>query len=159
MSRYIKPAHKEAFHFDGLLALIIAFIVLLGFVMVASSSLHWAVSKEDGSLFDPLFAAPLQHEIVKQLIHIGLGVLLGFYIANTPMRKWERRGSWLFILGLLLLALVLNKHFGFESHHSRRWLQIFGQNIQVSELVKFFSVIYMAGYVTRHHQSIRKSSG
>ncbi|GAB6140235.1 putative lipid II flippase FtsW [Methylosoma difficile] len=158
MIKPTKSKHKEAFHFDSLLSLASASIILLGYVMVASSSLHWGVSKVDGSLFDPLFAAPFKHEIVKQLIHIGLGLFLGVIVARTPMRQWQRMGPWLFIVGLLLLVIVLIPGLGVKVNGSIRWLQIAGLRIQVSEIVKFFAVIYMAGYVTRHHKSIRQSA-
>lgn len=158
MSRVIKPANKEFFHFDGLLALISASIIAFGYVMVASSSLHWAVSKS-GNLFDPLLAAPFQHDIFKQLAHIGIGMALGYVLAKKiPMQVWEKQGGLLFGIGLLLLIVVLIPGLGAEVNGSRRWLKIAGLNIQVSELVKFFAVIYMAGYITRHHQSIRKST-
>jgi cell division protein FtsW len=41
---------------------------------------------------------------------------------------------------------------------STRWLSVLGIRIQVSEVVKFFSVIYMAGYIKRHEQSVRESA-
>ncbi|MFZ2405302.1 MAG: putative lipid II flippase FtsW, partial [Methylobacter sp.] len=41
---------------------------------------------------------------------------------------------------------------------SVRWLSVGGLRIQVSEVVKFFSVIYMAGYVTRYQESVQNAA-
>jgi len=159
MSRAIKPAYKEAFHFDGLLALTSILIIVFGYIMVVSSSLHWAIQKDNGNLFDPLFAEPFKHEIVKQLMHISIGISLGYVLAkNIPMRFWEKQGGLLFGIGLLLLIVVLIPNVGTTINGSIRWLKIAGFSIQVSELMKFFAVIYMAGYVSRHHKSICKSA-
>jgi cell division protein FtsW len=60
--------------------------------------------------------------------------------------------------GLFLLVIVLVPGIGIKVNGSVRWMSILGLRIQVSEVVKFFAVIYMAGYVTRHQQSIRDSA-
>jgi cell division protein FtsW len=98
------------------------------------------------------------HYPVRQLIHIGLGMVLGAIIAAVPIRKWEQWGPWLFIAGLLLLVIVLIPGLGVKVNGSVRWLALGGLRIQVSEVVKFFAVIYMAGYVTRHQQTVQESA-
>jgi cell division protein FtsW len=91
-------------------------------------------------------------------MHTGFGLVLGAIIAATPLQVWEKWGVWLFIIGLILLVLVLIPGLGIRVNGSVRWLSIGGLRIQVSEVIKFFSVIYMAGYVTRHQQTIQQSA-
>ncbi|MGZ8226952.1 MAG: putative lipid II flippase FtsW [Methylococcaceae bacterium] len=158
MNKQLKPSRGPQFHFDGLLVMACVSILLIGYIMVASSSLHWQADPVDNSLFDPLTREPMKHFIVKQLIHIILGLLLGGYIATIPMRNWEKIGPWLFIAGLLLLIIVLIPGLGIKVNGATRWLSLGGLTIQVSEMVKFFAVVYMAGYVTRHQQSIQQSA-
>jgi len=74
------------------------------------------------------------------------------------MRTWERLGQSLFILGLALLLIVLIPGIGVKVNGSIRWLSILGLRIQVSEVVKFISVIYIAGYATRHSEHVRSSA-
>jgi len=74
------------------------------------------------------------------------------------MRVWEESGPRLFIAGVLLLVIVLIPGLGVKVNGSVRWLSIGGLRIQVSEVVKFFSVIYMAGYVTRHQESVQNAA-
>jgi cell division protein FtsW len=47
---------------------------------------------------------------------------------------------------------------GSKVNGSIRWLSIFGLRIQVSEVVKFISVIYVAGYINRHAEHVRTSA-
>lgn len=122
-------------------------LLFIGYVMVASSSIHLG-----SKMLDNIWNYPL-----KQLIHIALGVVLGSTIATVPMRSWEKIGPVLFLIGLLLLVVVMVPGLGVKVNGSTRWLSLGGLRIQVSEVVKFFAVIYMAGYVTRHQQTLRVS--
>jgi cell division protein FtsW len=91
-------------------------------------------------------------------VHIIFGLLFAAGITQVSMRTWERLGQTLFIAGLALLLVVLIPGVGVKVNGSIRWLSIMGLRIQVSEVVKFISVIYMAGYVTRHAEHVRYSA-
>ncbi|MGH8500339.1 MAG: putative lipid II flippase FtsW, partial [Methylococcales bacterium] len=56
-----------------------------------------------------------------------------------------------------LLVTVLIPGLGVKVNGSIRWLSLGGARIQVSEIVKLISVIHMAGYMTRHMQTVRVS--
>jgi len=148
VSKRIKTSLDGRFHFDPLLVFACSSLLLIGFVMVASASLHLGVKVTGSEFYYP----------VRQLMHMGLGLILGLFIAATPLRMWEKWGAWLFIVGLVLLILVLIPGLGIKVNGSIRWLSIAGIRIQVSEVIKFFSVIYMAGYVTRHQQTVQESA-
>jgi cell division protein FtsW len=139
---------KEKFHFDLLLVAVTVSLLFIGYVMVASSSLHLGVEQKQDSFY----------YLVRQLAHIFLGLILALGVASIPMERWEKLGSGLFIGGLFLLVIVLIPGLGVKVNGSIRWLSLGGVRIQVSELVKFFSVIYMAGYVTRHQGNLQDSA-
>ena len=143
-----KASKLGRFHYDPILVLICVSIMFIGYVMVASSSLHLGTKITENSFHYP----------IRQSLHIGLGLILGMGVALTPISIWQNSGQWLFILGLVLLFIVLIPGLGVKVNGSTRWLSLGGMRIQVSELVKFFAVIYMAGYVTRHQKSIRESA-
>jgi len=90
-------ARVNRFHFDPLLLWVSVCLLLIGFVMVSSASLHLGVKMTGDSLYYP----------VRQLMHIGLGLILGGCVAATPMRVWEENGPKLFMAGLMLLIIVL----------------------------------------------------
>ena len=139
---------KVKFHFDPLLVAVTVSLLFIGYVMVASSSLHLGVEQKQDSFYYP----------VRQLVHIFLGLVLAFGVIKIPMENWEKIGSGLFITGLFLLVIVLIPGLRVKVNGSIRWLSLGGLRIQVSEVVKFFSVIYMAGYVTRHRENLQGSA-
>ncbi|MFZ2726079.1 MAG: putative lipid II flippase FtsW [Methylococcaceae bacterium] len=144
--RYRYKSNKR-FYFDPLLVIATSGLLLIGYVMVVSASLHLGAKSGD-----------IWHYPIRQLIHIVLGIVLAKGVASIPLREWEKSGQLLFIIGLLLLIIVLIPGLGMKVNGSTRWLSVLGIRIQVSEIVKFFSVIYMAGYVNRHALSVRESA-
>lgn len=136
------------FHFDPILLIVSGSLLLIGYVMVASASLHLGIKLTGDGFYYP----------IRQLMHIGLGLIFGGGVASVPMQVWEQNGPRLFLAGLLLLIIVLIPGLGVKVNGSVRWLSLGGVRIQVSEVVKFFSVIYMAGYVTRYQESVQNAA-
>ncbi|CAG7857014.1 partial putative peptidoglycan glycosyltransferase FtsW, partial [biofilm metagenome] len=145
---YRHVTRKEKFNFDPLLVSVTVALICIGYIMVASSSLHLGVEQKQDSFYYP----------IRQLVHIFLGLVLALGITKIPMQTWEKIGSGLFIAGLFMLVIVLVPGLGIRVNGSIRWLSLMGIRIQVSEIVKFFSVIYMAGYVTRFKDNLQKSA-
>lgn len=144
-SSKLRPNHR--FHIDQSLLTACLCLLGIGFVMVASSSMHLGVKMADDVSYYPF----------KQLIHIILGLMFAAFMLAIPMKVWQKIGQPLFIAGLALLLVVLIPGIGVKVNGSTRWLSIIGVRIQVSEVIKFISVIYMAGYITRHNDHVRKS--
>lgn len=151
MTRNGKKLMATPYHFDSMLVTVCICLLLIGYVMVTSSSLHLDAKNSLTATTMNVWGYP-----IKQLIHIGLGLFLARYIALMPMRNWQIMAPWLFLGGMFLLVVVL--FVGINVNGSTRWLQLGGIRIQVSELVKFAAVIYMARYINRHQQSIRESA-
>ncbi|MGR8978836.1 MAG: putative lipid II flippase FtsW [Gammaproteobacteria bacterium] len=148
MNKRGKSAGSERFHFDALLLFVCTALLLIGYVMVSSASLHLGVKHANNYLHYPL----------RQMMHIVLGLVLAYGVASVPMRNWEKMGPALLITGITLLILVLVPGLGVKVNGSTRWLSLGGLRIQVSEAVKFFAVNYMAGYITRHRQELKDSA-
>jgi cell division protein FtsW len=73
----------------------------------------------------------------------------------VPIAWWRRSGPWLLLLGTVLLALVLVPGIGREVNGSMRWIPLGPVNLQPSELVKVFGVLYLAGYLVRRGDHVR----
>ncbi len=127
--------------------LLVAAIILLavGLVMVASAS----VSIAERQMGDPLFY------LWRQSAFVVLGLLIGFAVLNMHLVYWERLGPWFLLLGLSLLVAVLL--LGREINGSVRWLSLGPVNVQPSEMMKLFVVIYLAGYLVRRGDEVRES--
>jgi len=144
-----KTFRTDYFHYDPVLVASSLALLLIGYVMVVSSSLH---------LFNPDNGGHFWDYPLKQFLHILIGMALAKGVSAIPLRAWQKLGPALFVASVLLLMVVLVPGLGKTVNGSTRWLFIAGIGIQVSEALKFAAVIYMAGYVNRHHQSLRESA-
>ena len=135
-------------YYDKILVTAGVALIVLGYLMVSSASLHLG-EKLTGDVF---------HYPFRQMLHIILGLMAGCLVCMIPMEVWEKYSQGLFFGGLFLLILVLIPGVGVKVNGSMRWLSLPGVRVQVSEVVKFFVVIYMAGFITRHHDFIKESA-
>ncbi len=126
--------------------LIIAAVALLGLglVMVASASLH------------RINDAPFYY-MNRHLIAIALGLVGCLIVTQIPVAYWERSGALLYFVGLFLLILVLIPGVGREANGATRWIPLGPFNLQSSEFMKLFMVIYIAGYLVRRQLEVALS--
>lgn len=129
--------------------LLFAFISLLsiGIIMVASSS----ISVADRNFLNPFYY------LQRQLVFVAIGLFAALTVFRVRLVQWEKSGMALLIFALFLLVLVLLPGVGKTVNGSTRWLPLGIFNLQVSELVKLFLVIYVAGYLVRHGDAVRNS--
>ncbi|MFT5174246.1 MAG: cell division protein FtsW [Gammaproteobacteria bacterium] len=142
-------SRREALPIDLLLVSAVAAVMLLGLVMVASSSI--TIAAEQGH--------PLKL-FWRQFAYAACATAMILLISRTPIALWRVLGPWLLLLGAGLLALVIIPGVGREVNGSMRWLALGPVNIQPSEFVKIFVVLYLAGYLVRRNDHVRtRSSG
>lgn len=140
----MSQAH-DRFYFDRWLLISAIVLVSLGLVMVASSSM--VVS-------DRNYTYPL-HFIIRQVVYLGLGIVVASFIIRVPIKIWEKFSNHLLLLSFVLLVLVLVPHIGREVNGSRRWLGFGPFSVQVSEVVKFCVIIYLASFLVRREEEVR----
>jgi len=132
---------------DGGLVIIVLALLILGLVMVLSSSV--AVSE---ARFGHAW-----HYTQRQLIALFLGLGLGIIAFLIPSESWLRhRGKWL-VLGLVLLVLVLL--IGREIGGAKRWLPLIVMNFQPAEWMKIAAILFLAGYLQRHQDAMKQDIG
>ncbi|MGH8556816.1 MAG: putative lipid II flippase FtsW [Methylococcales bacterium] len=132
-------------YLDMPLLIVSGALLTIGYIMVMSASMH--LGNGDHEFHYPLL----------QLVHILIGLIAALLMMSLPLGLLEKSRPWLFLLGLALLVTVLIPGLGVKVNGSIRWLSLGGARIQVSEIVKLISVIHMAGYMTRHMQTVRVS--
>ncbi|MDT8387641.1 MAG: putative lipid II flippase FtsW [Thiogranum sp.] len=123
----------------------VAVLFSLGLVMVTSASMPVADRLELGTFY---FAE-------RQGIYLLMGLALGLLVLRVRMAWWERGSQLCILLAILLLALVLVPGIGVEVNGSTRWMNFGFLRLQVSEPAKLLALIYMAGYLVRHGESVR----
>ena len=134
-------------HCDVTLVISALFLLAVGLVMVASSSVEIA----DRATGDPLYY------FKRQAIFAVLGVLAALLLTKIRLAYWENSGIALLFLMITLLVLVLVPGVGRTAYGSTRWLALGPLGIQVSEVVKLLLVLYLAGYMVKHGRQIVES--
>lgn len=138
-------ANSTHTNFDITLIFTCLILLLLGLTMVASSSIYIAETRFDNSLY----------YFWRQLTYVSIGVSMGAVIIFIPIQFWHQASAILLLFGALSLILVLI--FGHSVNGSIRWIRIAGFNIQPSELMKLFMILYLSSYLIRRSQEVRES--
>lgn len=128
-------------------------LLLMGMVMVYSASIATA----EGGRFTG-------HQPAYYLVRHGVFLVVGLVAAavafQVPLNAWQQLAPWLFVAGFVLLALVLIPGIGRDVNGARRWLSLGFANLQPSELMKLFAVLYAADYTVRkmpHMHDLKKA--
>ncbi|GAB6067072.1 putative lipid II flippase FtsW [Methylothermus subterraneus] len=135
---------RRAFFVDRQLLLAAAGLLLGGYVMMTSASLHLG---SDGFYFAR-----------RQLLHLALGLVAGGLAFAVPLRWWYKLGPGLLIVGFCLLVAVKLPGVGVSVNGSTRWLNVGGMRVQVSELFKWIACVYLAGYAVRHAKALAEQA-
>jgi len=122
---------------------------LFGAVMIGSASMDYA-AQNNGSPF---------YFVIRQLIFLTLGSFLGVLTFKFPLSIWEKYGPQLIIISLVFLLLVLVPGIGKSVNGSQRWISVGLFTIQVSEAVKLFVIVYLAGYLVRRGYLVQTTFG
>ncbi len=148
-SKQMKTPSKSIFaeSLDPVLIIISVTLLALGLVMISSASITVA---------DRQISSPFYY-LQRQGIAAGLGLLAVLFMLKMRLVYWEKSGMVLLGFAFFLLILVLIPGIGKTVNGSTRWIPIGVLNLQVSELVKLFLLIYVAGYLVRHGEEVRSS--
>ncbi len=122
-------------------------LLAIGLVMVSSASLH---------ISERTFNQPWYYTI-RQAAFMAMGLMAALIVLRIPLLAWERLGPMLLICGMVLLVMVLIPGIGRKINGAARWLNLGIFNLQVSELIKLFVIVYMAGYLVRRGDEIRNT--
>jgi cell division protein FtsW len=131
--------------YDGWFVFAVMTLLGLGIVMVGSASLGIA----ERQLGQPLYY------LMRQSSFIVIGLCAAALVMNIELQRWQRAGGMLLIASVVMLVLVLVPGVGREVNGSVRWLSLGVFNLQPSELVKLFVIVYLSGYLVRRREEIR----
>lgn len=141
VSRLMNPARITR-ELDPLLIWSAIILLLLGLVMVFSASIAIA----EGSRFTGFRS---HYFLLRHALFMAFGVAIGLLAFQLNMRQWQQSAPWLFLAGVALLVLVLMPGVGREVNGAQRWIPLGPVNLQPSELMKVFAVLYAADYTVR----------
>lgn len=120
-------------------------LVAFGCVMVASASLPVA-ERLTGNPF---------HFVIRHVFYIVISLFAAIFVMMIPVARWQVLSGWLCLLAIFLLIAVL--FIGHEVNGAKRWIRLGPLTLQVAEAAKLFFVIYMASYLDRRYDEVRKN--
>lgn len=137
---------QKPMQIDPVLLFIVVTLLFGGMVILASAS----ISISDNTQDDPFYY------VGRQAVAALIGGVAGFACLFVPMHFWSRIGPYLLVVGLALLLVILIPGVGHTVNGSTRWLRLGSINLQVSEPVRLFLMIYLAGYLVRQNKALRE---
>jgi cell division protein FtsW len=141
-STTLNAPRRNVPEYDNVLTWIVTALLAIGLVMVYSASIATAEAGRYTN-YQPTYY------LVRHGIFILTGVVAGIVAFQIPTQMWQKYSPYLFLIGVVLLLLVLIPGVGRSVNGSRRWLSLFIVNLQPSELMKLFAVLYAADYAVR----------
>ncbi len=121
-----------------------ALLVVTGFLLVTSASIHFA----DTKLHNPFYFS-LRHGVF-----VLVAVTVGVFVARVPVEMWQRFSPLLLVAGILGLVLVLIPGIGREVNGSQRWIPLVLFNVQPSEFAKLGMLAFLADYLARRRDAL-----
>jgi len=128
-------------------------LLVLGMVMVYSASIAIAEAGRFTGNHPTYY-------LVRHGVFLTIGLVAAGIAFQVPLSTWQRIAPWLFVGGFVLLMLVLIPGIGRDVNGARRWLPLGFANLQPSELMKLFAVLYAADYTVRkmpHMHDLKKA--
>jgi cell division protein FtsW len=113
-------------------------LITIGLIMVASASIDFAAANYQ----DPWFF------VRRQIIYLLLALVGSLFMLAVPTIFWRKYGWMLFLVSIFFLLIVLIPGVGKRVNGSQRWLQLGPITLQVSEMVKFCSIVFFASYLS-----------
>ncbi|WP_423243533.1 stage V sporulation protein E [Anaerophilus nitritogenes] len=129
---------------DFTLMLTVLVLVVVGIVMVFSSSHYYALSKMNDSY----------HFLKRELMWAGLGLVGMFFTMNFDYWKYKKIAPYAYIVSLVLLILVLTP-LGKEFNGAKRWLGVGSFTIMPGEVAKICGILFTASYLSRKPEKIK----
>ena len=135
--------------YDQPLIWVVLSLMFFGMVMVYSASIALPESVKYAAYRNT-------HFLVRQAAYIVIALVFSAVAFRVPVRVWERLAPWLFVAGLILLALVLVPGIGRGVNGARRWISLRIFNVQPSEIMKLCMVLYAANYTVRKQEVMHR---
>jgi cell division protein FtsW len=140
---------SKMMEYDQPLVWVVVLLMLFGMVMVYSASIALPDSPKYASYKNT-------HFLTRQAAFICVALCAGLLAFRVRIETWQTWAPYLFVATLVLLALVLVPGVGKGVNGARRWLSLKVFNVQPSELMKLFVVLYAADYTVRKQQVMHK---
>lgn len=131
--------------YDRQLLVLMLTLTAIGLVMVTSASMPVGERLMDNPF----------HYVIRHSVYIALSVIVALAVLSVPLSRWESYNGWLCLAAIVMLVAVLLV--GHSVNGAMRWIRIGPVTLQVAEFAKLFFFIFLASYLNRRHDEVRKN--
>lgn len=143
--RYWYQQQQSMLLYDRQLLLIMLALAAIGLVMVTSASMP---------VGERLTGNPF-HFIIRHGLYLVISLIIATVVLTQPMSRWEQVNGWLCLAAIVMLIAVLLV--GHTVNAATRWIRIGPLTLQVAEFAKLFFFVFLASYLHRRHDEVRKN--
>lgn len=142
-----RNSHQTGAYFDYSMLFIVIFMLCFGLVMLYSASYYESAMEFGDSGYY------LQKQIFSTVL--GFGVMMLVIWLNY---EWFNKPTFALLayVGSILLIFMVLSPLGIEKNGARRWLNL-GMSIQPSEVAKLGLIIFMAFFINRNSNRLKKA--
>ena len=145
LEKNLRCIKSKQLHCDSILLVTIIVLVLIGLVMVFSSSGVYAMEKYNDAYYF----------LKRQLVWVFLGGVLMLLAREIDYRGLEKYAYYIMGVTFLMLLAVMMPGLGKEVGGARRWLMLGGFTFQPSELAKFALIIFIAKSLVKRSDQLK----
>lgn len=120
-------------------------LVIIGLIMIYSSSYIWASYK---------FNDPFKY-VKQQLVFAFIGFILIKLLVNTDYKILYNKANLILLICFILLVLVIIPGIGVIRNGSRSWFGIGSFGVQPSEAAKLGLIIFTSKYLSKNNKNMK----
>ena len=136
---------SKQLHCDSILLVTTVVLVLIGLVMVFSSSGVYAMEKYNDAYYF----------LKRQVVWVFLGTVVMLLAREMDYRGLEKHTYYVMGITFLMLVAVMVPGLGKEVGGARRWLMLGGFTFQPSELAKFALILFIAKSLVKRSDQLK----
>ena len=145
LEKKLNRLKSKPFHCDSILLATTIMLVLIGLVMVFSSSGVYAMEKYNDAYYF----------LKRQVVWVALGAMVMLSARKMNYRELEKYTYYIMGVAFLMLVAVMIPGLGKEVGGARRWLTIGGFTFQPSELAKFALILFIAKSLVKRSDQLK----
>lgn len=138
---------KDKKTLDPILIGIVLIILILGVLILASTSIYTSLIKFNNSHYF------LLHQLVYGLIP---GLFLAIILFKIPLFYLKKITSLLIVINLIVLIAVFLPIIGYEAGGAKRWIKLGGIIFQPSEFLKLTAILYLSALLGNENYRVLK---
>ena len=145
MEKKLSRLKSKQLHCDSILLTTTIVLVLIGLVMVFSSSGVYAMEKYNDAYYF----------LKRQVVWVVLGAVVMLLAREMDYRGLEKYTYYIMGVTFLMLVAVMMPGLGKEVGGARRWLMLGGFTFQPSELAKFALILFIAKSLVKRSDQLK----